>query len=152
MYKSSHEFVVFSLDGSTEVQENLSEDGRAIAPSILDHCGASFNTPVQLHHPLGVCWKYTMPRTPNTQPKRRTKKVVVIPRPYCSPNPDGPNYEQYCCQLLMQHKTLWEVNQLKVGHVTFAEAYATFFQSGDIPRSLEADIFRLQQQYNNSRR
>ena len=80
----------------------------------------------------------------HSQIERRTKKVVVIPRPYCSPNPDGPNYEQYCCQLLMQHKTLWEVNQLKAGHVTFAEAYATFFQSGDIPRSLEADIFRLQ--------
>lgn len=42
------------------------------------------------------------------------------------------------------------MNQLKAGHDTFAEAYATFLQSGDIPRSLEADIFRLQQQQNET--
>jgi len=42
------------------------------------------------------------------------------------------------------------VNQLKAGHNTFAEAYATFLQSGDIPRSFEADILRLQQQQNET--
>lgn len=151
MYKSSREFVVLSLDGSREVQENLSEEGRATAPSILDHYVVRPSTPqftsITL---LEFARQYTMPRPPNTEPKRRTKKVVVIPRPYCSPDPDGPNYEQYCRQSLMQHKSFQEVNELNAGHDTFAEAFAIFLQSGDIPRSLEADIFRLQQQQNET--
>ena len=26
----------------------------------------------------------------------RKKEMLVIPRPYCSPDPDGPQYEQCC--------------------------------------------------------
>jgi len=112
--------------------------------------GTSFNTQFNSITLLEFARQYTMPRPPNTDPKRRTKKVVVIPCPYCSPDPDGPNYEQYCRQSLMQPKSFREINELKAGHDMFVEAYAILLQSGDIPRSLEADIFRLQQQQNES--
>ena len=151
MFKSSREFILLSLDGSREVEENLTEDGRATAPSILDQymvrpATSHFNTITLLE----FARQYTMPKQPNTEPKQRSKKVVVISRPYCSPNPDGPNYEQYCRQSLMQHKSFRQVTELKAGHDTFAVAYASFLIAGDIPRSLEADIFRLQQHENDT--
>ncbi len=45
----------------------------------------------------------TMPRTLGAEPTRRSKRVIVIARPYCPPDPTGPKYEQYCRQSLMQH-------------------------------------------------
>ena len=78
---------------------------------------------------------------------RESKRVIVIARPYCSPDPSGPNYEQYCRQSLMQHKPFRDFNELKAGHDSFTDAYADFLQSGNIPRSLEQDIFRLQQHH-----
>ena len=38
------------------------------------------------------------------------------------------------------------MNELLAGSETYAEAYAVFLQSGNVPPSLENDIFRLQQQ------
>jgi len=86
-----------------------------------------------------------MPTQLGAEPNRRSKKVVVIARPYCSPNPAGPNYEQYCRQMLMQHKAFRQMSDLLAGHEMYAEAYANFLATENIPPSLEEDIFRLQQ-------
>lgn len=63
-----------------------------------------------------------------TEPKRRSKQVVVIARPYCSPDRNSPNYEQYCHQSFMQHKFFRQMSELLAGCETYAEAYATFLQ------------------------
>ena len=88
-----------------------------------------------------------MPKELGDEPKKRSKEVIVTPRPYCSPDPSGPNYEQYCRQSLMPFR---DINELKSGFDTFTEAYAEFLQSGNVPRSLEQDIFRLQQHRSSS--
>lgn len=36
-----------------------------------------------------------MPKELGTEPNRKSKKVMVIALPYCSPDPAGPMYEQY---------------------------------------------------------
>lgn len=72
-----------------------------------------------------------MPKDLGAQPNRRNKKVIVITRPYISPDPAGPKYEQYCQHSLMKHKSFREVTDLLAGH--------------NIHPSLEEDIFRLQQ-------
>uniref|UniRef100_A0A1X7VQH0 ATP-dependent DNA helicase n=1 Tax=Amphimedon queenslandica TaxID=400682 RepID=A0A1X7VQH0_AMPQE len=88
---------------------------------------------------------YTMPKELGDEPKKRSKEVIVTPRPYCSPNSSGLNYEQYCRHSLMKCKPFRDINELKCTYDTFTEAYAEFLQSGNVPRSLEQDIFRLQQ-------
>ena len=71
--------------------------------------------------------------------------MVVIVRPYCPPDPEGPKYEQYCRQKLMLHVPFRNQRELLGNHTTFTAAYAEFLQSGSIPPSLEDDIHRLQQ-------
>ena len=44
--------------------------------------------------------QYSMPKELGSEPSRRRKNVVVIVRPYCSPDPNSPKYEQYCRQKL----------------------------------------------------
>ena len=85
------------------------------------------------------------PRSWDQPPNLRSKKVVVITRPYCSPDPSGPKYEQYCQQKLMQHVLFRRQEELLGEHGTYAAAYASFLQSGSIPSSLEDDIHRLEQ-------
>ena len=146
MFKASRDFVVLSLDGSRAVEDHFQQDGRAKAPSILDHYiarpAASHLTSITL---LEFAQQFTMPKELGAEPNRRSKKVVVIARPYCSPDPAGPKYEQYCRQSLMQHKAFRHFSELLAGHNTYAEAYAEFLQTGNIPPTLEEDIFRLQQ-------
>ena len=50
----------------------------------------------------------------------------------------------------MKCKPFREINELKSGFDTFTEAYAEILQSGNVPRSLEQDIFRLQQHQSSS--
>ena len=112
MYKASREFVVLSLDGSRLVQHDLVQEDTATAPSILDHYA---------HRPITDAFdsmtlmeftqNYIMPKDVNLPPKRRNKKVIVIARPYCSPDPEGPNYEQFCQQYLMQHKSFRQISE-----------------------------------------
>ena len=45
----------------------------------------------------------------------------------------------------MKHKSFRQVTDLLAGHKTYAQAYAEFLQTWDIPPSLEEDIIRLQQ-------
>ena len=89
--------------------------------------------------------QYFMPKEPGSEPSHRSKHIVVIPQPYCSPDPVSPKYEQYCRQSLMQHKSFHLVDDLCTGYATFVDAYAAFLQSGSVPPLLEDDIHRLQE-------
>ena len=107
MFKSSREFLVLRLDGSRAVQSELTEGQNATAPSIVDHyCARPASETFETMTLLSFAQGYSLPRSLGEQPKKRNKKVVdvTIPRPYCSPDPSGPKYEQYCRQKLMQHK------------------------------------------------
>ena len=147
MYKASRSFITLSLDGSRAVQTNVQEGERVTAHSVLDHYTSRPSTPLfNSITLLDFTRQYTMPKELGAEPSR-SKRVIVIARPYCSPDPSGPNYEQYCRQTLMQHKPFRDFNELKAGHDSFTDAYADFLQSGNIPRSLEQDIFRLQQHH-----
>ena len=96
MFKASHDFVVLSLDGSRAVDEHLHEDQPATVLSALDHYVSRPDTALfQSMTLLHFVQQYTMPRESNTEPSRRKNNVVVIIRPYCSPDPHGPKYEQY---------------------------------------------------------
>ena len=151
MYKASRSFFTLSLDGSRAVQDNQQEGERATAHSVLDHYTSRPST-TQFNNItlLDFTHQYTMPKELGDEPKKRRKEFIVTPRPYCSPDPSGPNYEQYCCQSLMKYKPFRDIRELKTGFDTFAEAYADFLQSGNVPRSLEQDIFRLQQHQQSS--
>ena len=146
MFKASHDFIVLSLDSSRAVEEHVQEGGRATALSILDHYIARPSTPTfNTMTILEYAQRYTMPKELGTQPNRRNKKVVVITQPYISPDPAGPKYKQYCQQSLMKYKSFSEISELLAGCETYADAYAEFLQTEDIPPSLQEDIFRLQQ-------
>ena len=146
MFKASRDFVVLSLDGSRAVHEQLDEDQPATVPSALDHY-ISRPTTVQFENItlLQFVQDFTMPRECSSEPSKRRKKVVVIVRPYCPPDPDGPKYEQYCQQKLMLYVPFRHQSELLSNHTTFTAAYAEFLQSDSIPPSLEDDIHRLQQ-------
>ena len=146
MFKASRDFIVLSLDGSRAVDEHLDEHQPATVLSTLDHyisrpATAQFQNMPLIH----FVQHYTMPKETSTEPSKRRNKVVVIVRPYCSPDPQGPKYEQYCQQKLMLHVPFRHQSELLGNHTTFTAAYADFLQSGSIPSSLEDDIHRLQQ-------
>ena len=146
MFKSSREFLVLSLDGSRAVQSELTEGQNATAPSIVDHyCARPASETFETMTLLSFAQGYSLPRSLGEQPKKRNKKVVTIPRPYCSPDPSGPKYEQYCRQKLMQHKCFRNIADLLSGHDTYAEAYSAFLATADMQSSLEDDLHRLQQ-------
>ncbi len=147
MFRASRDFVVLSLDGSRAVESQLQEGQPATAPSILDHyisrpTTTQFRDMTILHFPQ----KYTMPKDLGSDPSHRRKDVVVIVRPFCSPDPNGPNYEQYCRQKLMLHKPFRQQEELLGGCDSYVAAYAVFLQSGNLPPSLQDDIHRLEQQ------
>ena len=143
MFKASRDFIVLSLDGSRAVQDHLQQEERATTTSILDHYVVRQFNSITL---LEFARQYTMPKELRAEPNCRNKKVVVIPRPYCYPDPTGTSYEQYCRHSLMQYKSFRQMNELLAECETYAEAYAVFLQSGNVPPSLENDIFLLQQQ------
>ena len=146
MFKESRDFIVLSLDGSRAVQDRLEEDQRATALSIVDHYMHRPTTQPFNHITLiEFARQYSMPKTLGSQPTRRSRRIIVIPRPYCSPDPAGPNYEQYCRHSLMQHKCFRLMDDLLDGSETFVDAYAAFLQSGHIPPCLEDDVYRLLQ-------
>ena len=151
MFKSSREFLVLSLDGSRAVHSELTEGENATAPSIVDHyCARPASEAFESMTLLSFAQDYSLPRSLGDQPKRRNKKVVIISRPYCSPDPSGPNYEQYCRQKLMQHKCFRNMADLLSGHATYAEAYAAFLTTANMQSSLEDDLHRLQQIHQNT--
>ena len=144
---ASRDFVMLSLDGSRQVEERLEEGKPATALSALDHYTSRPATPqfeeITLLH---FVQHYSMPKGVGEEPVARKKMIVVRVRPYCSPDTGGPQYEQNCQQKLMLHRPFREYQQLKAECDTFAEAFAGYLQSGNIPPSLEDDLYRLQQQ------
>ena len=142
MFKASRDFVVLSLDGSHLVQ-NVQDGQISTAPSILDH---------YIHRPitfdelnlLTFAKTYIMPKDPSTEPRCRRKDVIVIIRPYCSPDSNGPNFEQYCQQKLMLYVKFRQLSDLLKDSSTFTEAYQQFLLSADVPPSLEEDIRRIE--------
>lgn len=61
--------------------------------------------------------------------KPRNKKIVVIVRPYISPDPDSPEYERYCRQKLVLHRLFRDEQQLLDGFETFTESYASYLRT-----------------------
>ena len=142
MFKASRDFIIVSLDGSRAVEDNLEEGQRATALSILDHyMGRHFNSITLLEFTR----QYSMPKTLGAEPTRRSRLIVVIPRPYVSPDPTSERYEQYCRQSLMQHKPFRLIDHLTSGYDNYIDAYAAFLQSGQIPSCLQDDMYRLLQ-------
>ena len=122
MFKASRDF-----DGSRAV-EDLLEEGQPTALSIVDHYmgrpdSPHFNTMTLLEFSR----QYSMPKT---VPSRRTRRIVVIPRPYVSSDPAGDKYEQYCRHSLMQHQCFRQMDDLLSGYSNYIDA---FLQSGHIP-------------------
>ena len=145
MYKASRDFVILSLDGSREVDDKLEDDRAVTLDSQLDHYTARPTTPdFEELTLLQFVQRYRIPKRVDDDLVRRTKDVVVIPRPYCSPDPSGPNYEQYCRQKLMMHQPFRQLEDLQAGCDSYAGAYSIFLQSGASPPSLADDIYRLQ--------
>ena len=89
--------------------------------------------------------QYSMPKTLGAGPTPRSRRIVVIPRPYVSPDPAGEKYEQYCRHSLMQHKPFRQMDDLLSGYDSYSNDYAAFLQSGQIPPCLEDDMYRLLQ-------
>ena len=73
-----------------------------------------------------------MPKELGTTPKQH-KTMVVSVRPYCSHDPNGLNYEQYCQQKLILCIPFRHVSQLKGTCEKFSDAYLIFLQSANIP-------------------
>ena len=122
----------------------------ATVASILDHYIQRPTTQVSEEMKLLHCAQnYSKPKETGSEPQRHKMKVVIV-RPYCSLDPNGPNYEQYCQQKLMLHKPFRQVDELRGECDTFAAAYSTFLQSGNVPQSLEDDIKRLEQKHSQN--
>ncbi len=107
--------------------ETFEEDKSVPVDSQLDHYCARSDVPefrkVSL---LKFVQKYRIPKKIGSALVPRNKDVIVIPRPYCSPDPQGPQYEQYSKQKLMLHKPFVQLDELLGGCDTYAAAYATF--------------------------
>ena len=113
LVKSTRDYIILSLDGSRQ------EDGtRATEPSILDHYILRPNNRVfECLTLLSFAQNYLMPKELGNTPKHQKMKIVSV-RPYCSPDPDGPKYEQYCQQRSMLHVPFRHANQLKGSYTT----------------------------------
>ncbi len=70
------------------MEERLQEEQRATVPSIVDHYLIR-PTAEPFHQVtlLEFARRYTMPKTLGAEPTHRSKQVIVIARPYCSPDP-----------------------------------------------------------------
>ena len=67
--------------------------------------------------------------------------MVVIVSPYCSPDPEGPKYKQYCRQKLMIHRQVGELHGACDKH---SSVYHQFLRCGKVSPSLADDIHRLE--------
>ena len=145
MFRASRDFVILSLDGSREVDDRLEDDRAVTLDSQLDHYTARPAT-AQFEELtlLQFVQKYRIPKRVGDDLVPRTKEVVVIPRPYCSPDPSSPKYEQYCKQNLMMHRSFRQLEQLLGACDSHADAYSLFLQSGASPPSLADDIYRIE--------
>ena len=143
LVKSTRDFTILSLDGSRQVEEQPEEGTRATVPSILDHyLQRPSNPKFEGMSLLHFAQHYSMPKEVASNLKHQKMKVAIT-RPYSSPDPNGPKYEQYCKQKLMLHIPFHQLDQLKGSCRSFSEAYTIFLQSGNVPPCLKEDIERL---------
>ena len=104
MFKASRDFVVLSLDYSCLVEQNLIDGQPATSLSILEcYLTRPSMQPFNDMTLLTFSKAYSMPKKPSENPTLRRKEVIVVVRPYHSPDHNGPDYENYCCQKLMLH-------------------------------------------------
>ena len=117
LFMASRDFVVLSLDGSRALADKLDDDRAATNLSSLDHYKARPDTPLfNSMTLLTFMQEHKVTKGDESRPERRTKEVVVIVRPFLSPDPDGPSYEQYRKQKLMLHKPFHVENNLLENH------------------------------------
>ena len=140
MVLRSQVFVHLNVNGTRMVEEKLTADEPATVLSYLDHyvsrpMTAEFQSMTLFH----FAQHYTVPHQ-GREPKPRNKKVVVIVRPYMSPEPDSPHYEQYCRQKLLLHRPFRDEQQLLDGYDSFTESYASYSRTGDVP---PCHVFRM---------
>ena len=145
MFRATRDFVILSLDGSREVDDRLKEGAVVTVDSQLDHYRARPTTPqfdnITL---LEFVRGYRIPKRVGDDLIRRQKEVVVIARPYCSPDSNGPMYEQYSKQKLTMHQPFRQLDDLLGECDTHSAAYAVFLQTGNVPPSLGDDFHRLE--------
>ena len=113
MFRASRDFVFLSLDGSREVGDKTDEGGQVVTvDSQLDHYSSRPNTPEFKNLTLlKFVQRYKIPKRVGDKLFRRKKEVVVIIRPYCLPNPNGPKYHQYCKQKMMMHQSFRQLEE-----------------------------------------
>ena len=70
--------------------------------------------------------------------------MVVIACCYCSPDPEGPKYEQYCMQKFMQHQSFRQLEDLLGASNIHMAAYSLFLRSGSVNFSLADVIYWLE--------
>ena len=112
LVKTSRDFIVVNLDGSRAIDDHLQENERATTPSFLDHYMVHPTTAqfIEINF-LQFCQQYTMPKILGSVPNRRSKSVIVVIRPYCSPDPAGPQYEQYCRHVISNKTQILSSNK-----------------------------------------
>ena len=78
MFKSSHEFISLSFDGSRAVHSVLTEGQDATTPSIVGHYCARPSTQFESMTLLSFAQDFSLPRSLGEQlePKQRQKKIV----------------------------------------------------------------------------
>ena len=145
MVRSSRDFVVLSLDGSREVDDNLEADKPVTVESQLDqYCARPDTGEFNKLTLLEFVEQFKIPKKEGVAFVPRKKEVLVIPRPYCTPDPDGPQYEQYCIQKLMLYQLFRQLEDLLAGYQSHEDAYAAFLQSEKALISLADDIQQLE--------
>lgn len=145
MFRASRDFVVLSLDCSRMLDDHLQEGKKVTVDSLLDHycarpCTAHFEDMTLLE----FVRSYRIPKRAGDDITCRRKEVVVVVRPFCSPDPKGHNYEQYCRQKLMLYQPFRQLEELLGTSDTHSAAYSLFLQNGEVPPSLADDIHRLE--------
>ena len=143
LYIASRDFIILSVDGTRVVGDRLDQDKPATSLSILDHYKNRSRT-LQFDNItlLDFAKAYTMPCVEGNEPSHRSRGVEVIVKPNYSPQPDSPNYEDYCRQKLLYKPFRNEANLL-CDDRNFVEAYTSYLQAGNIPTSLLDDIHSL---------
>ena len=151
MVRASRDFVILSLDGSRQVDDRLEEDKPVTVESQLDqYCARPVTDDFDKLTLSEFVQKYKLPKKKGDALIPRKKDVVVIARPYCSPDPAGPHYEQYCRQKLMWYQPFRRLDDLLKGCDNHSDAYAAFLRSDNVPTSLADDIQLLEIAQKNS--
>ena len=142
---SSRDFVVLSLDGSREVDDNLEADKPVTIESQLDqYCARPDTGDFNQLSLLEFVKQYKILKKKGVAFILRKKEMLVIPHPYCSPDPDEPQYEQYCRQKLMLHQPFCQLEDLLADYQSHEDAYAAFLKSEKAPISLADGIQQLE--------